>query len=950
MLRLVTFGGLRLERDGEADSALANQRRRLAVLAVLAAAAPKAVPRERLMLLLWPDADEDRGRHALNQIIYNLRRELGVSPIDGVGELRLLADVIETDHAEFRAAVAGTDHHSVASLYSGPFLDGFFVPGAGELDRWIEEERHRTHRVALTSLVHLANAAEQQSDNAAFVQWSGRLAELDPLSARETLRHMRALSTSGDQDAAIRSGRRYEVLARADGDDVSADVLAEIARLKAAHVTVASSPTVVRGEVTVADEHLVPLVVSTESSAHAVAAEVPVITESGDDGAAPQVALEAAPAATAPKSATRRRLHVLTRIAAVAVLGFSSVAWWVRDQPAASPAGAGPRILFADMHVSSNDSASARAIGLALQTALQQSARVRFLGPATIRDALERMGRLGDTTAVIDATAAEVAEREGARYVLDVAVDASGPDRQLTARLIDPRSRTARLSVSERTSEAALLTGVDRLAMKLQRALSQSAQQVDTAPPLPRASTASLEALRLYAAGQAAFSHAQYDDARTLYANALAIDSTFAAAHAAVAYVSYVMNDAKQGDADIARALHFAERLPPRERMLIEATAARGRDDWRKAAMLHRAYLIRYPDDYDTYQLLAYDLMRAGLSAEAAVAFDTVQAHRPLTSGMWINVAAVNAGLGRYHVTRRAHVEALKQDSSWLTKSMQNEQFGFTLLRLGHADSARAVFSVLLKQPVDDQARGHRSLAYVDLYEGRYTAASEHLRRAVSLGEASGASATSQIRTRALLGSTLLSLGQTSEAREQLRAAMELCLSSMQDPRLLFWTGKPLARMGETAAVRLLLDSARARARPESNDQMSAVRALEAELRVAQGSAIAAAVPLARRAAETGDAPYVLETLAYTLFRSDSLVEARRVFDQLRSQELRAIGAEGQQSARLAPLTISAIDARVGRVSDAATRGTTLPSVWQHADPGLLETLTRFNTTHLARR
>ena len=110
MLRLLTFGGLRVSRDDGTATDLANQRRRLAVLASVATAYPAGVSRDRLLLLLWPDADAERGRHALNQIVYNLRRELGASPIDGALELVLLPDVMTADVTDFRTAMSKGDY------------------------------------------------------------------------------------------------------------------------------------------------------------------------------------------------------------------------------------------------------------------------------------------------------------------------------------------------------------------------------------------------------------------------------------------------------------------------------------------------------------------------------------------------------------------------------------------------------------------------------------------------------------------------------------------------------------------------------------------------------------------------------------------------------------------------------------------------------------------------
>jgi len=73
MFRLRTLGGLTLERDGAPYSGPATQRRRLALLALLAAA-DSAVSRDRLMAHLWPEADPERARHSLDDALSALRR------------------------------------------------------------------------------------------------------------------------------------------------------------------------------------------------------------------------------------------------------------------------------------------------------------------------------------------------------------------------------------------------------------------------------------------------------------------------------------------------------------------------------------------------------------------------------------------------------------------------------------------------------------------------------------------------------------------------------------------------------------------------------------------------------------------------------------------------------------------------------------------------------------
>jgi DNA-binding SARP family transcriptional activator len=93
MLRLVTFGGLALERDDAPAPRLRPQR--LAILAVLASAGDHGISRERLASLFWPDSDDPR--HSLRQALYALRQELGAEVIVGDGVLALDARSIRCD-------------------------------------------------------------------------------------------------------------------------------------------------------------------------------------------------------------------------------------------------------------------------------------------------------------------------------------------------------------------------------------------------------------------------------------------------------------------------------------------------------------------------------------------------------------------------------------------------------------------------------------------------------------------------------------------------------------------------------------------------------------------------------------------------------------------------------------------------------------------------------------
>jgi len=76
--RLVPFGGLALLRDGEPATGTLGQRKRLALLAVLAAS-PAGVTRDRALALLWPESDDERARNALSQLVHGRRQAAEVA-------------------------------------------------------------------------------------------------------------------------------------------------------------------------------------------------------------------------------------------------------------------------------------------------------------------------------------------------------------------------------------------------------------------------------------------------------------------------------------------------------------------------------------------------------------------------------------------------------------------------------------------------------------------------------------------------------------------------------------------------------------------------------------------------------------------------------------------------------------------------------------------------------
>ena len=213
MLRLKTFGGLVLSSDGLERT---QPRRRLALLARLAPSGSAGVSRAELLADLWPERDADTARHNLDQLLYELRQSLDASPVKGTATLRLDPDVITADVMDFISALDRGDCAEAITHYDGAFLQGFYVQGAAEFERWVETARDRLasqHRRALEQLAK--QATDRRAHDEAVRLWR-RLAADDRLSSRTALGLMRALADAGDSVGALEHARLYDRVVRTE--------------------------------------------------------------------------------------------------------------------------------------------------------------------------------------------------------------------------------------------------------------------------------------------------------------------------------------------------------------------------------------------------------------------------------------------------------------------------------------------------------------------------------------------------------------------------------------------------------------------------------------------------------------------------------------------------------------------------------------------------------------
>jgi TolB-like protein/DNA-binding SARP family transcriptional activator/Flp pilus assembly protein TadD len=212
----------------------AAQGPRLALLAMLALARDRALSRDKLVGILWPEASHVRARPQLSDAVYILRSALGDDVIRSTGDgLALDPDRLTSDVVLFEQAVEEGRLEDAVELYGGPLLDGFHISGSIEFENWLDGERARVDRLYSNALEGLAEAAEGRGDVDTALGWWRRRAAHDPHNSRVALRLMRALEASGDRAGALKHARIHSTLLRHDFDaDPDPEVTAFAERLR----------------------------------------------------------------------------------------------------------------------------------------------------------------------------------------------------------------------------------------------------------------------------------------------------------------------------------------------------------------------------------------------------------------------------------------------------------------------------------------------------------------------------------------------------------------------------------------------------------------------------------------------------------------------------------------------------------------------------------------------
>ena len=595
-------------------------------------------------------------------------------------------------------------------------------------------------------------------------------------------------------------------------------------------------------------------------------------------------------------------------------------------------------ILITDFENLTGDQVFDGSLETALTVGIQQSQYINVFPRARVWETLRRMRR-SEVKTVDEVVGREVALREGIKGLLVCQISKIGEEYLLASRIVDPATQVAVFSHAARaTGKDAVLSALDDTARTVRRELGESLARISGRRlPLFRATTSSLEALKLYTDAKLG-----QKSPVPLLEQALAMDPDFALAHAEIGMKWSQFGNRVKAEEHFQKALGLLDRLTTREQLWIRALVEDWRGNREQGIQNYKAYLAQYPDDSSAWFRLGYACMITDRDDEGIAAFNKVIAIDGFSAAAHVNIATIYRGLGKDEEALASYRKAFEIDPSLETALFVNSEYGFLLLRLGRVAEAAQTFEKMVKQaePVL-QARGRRSAGYLKMYQGRYAEAAKDLREAIRLNRTAKL-ALSEMRDHLILAMALSRKKDLAGFRNEMAAVERIRQELKVEPFFLYLIGKVEARSGRPAEAGRLLEELKTRlgdllatstiSRSSQSDQRS-FSALRGEVELAAKRYDAAIVAFeSARGIGSNDAEEGLASCYRQKGDRENAVKEYEAFLQGR-----ALGLESQESWILAHYELGKLYEEKGERESAAKYYERFLEIWRDADPDIIE-------------
>jgi tetratricopeptide (TPR) repeat protein len=362
---------------------------------------------------------------------------------------------------------------------------------------------------------------------------------------------------------------------------------------------------------------------------------------------------DVSPARRAPAPPDRKRPRLLVGMAAAAVVLMAGVtAWFV------SPRGGAlterDTIVIADFQNATDEPVFDGALKVALAVALEQSPFLKVFPDERARDTLRLMQRSPEEPITPD-VAREIARREQLKALLAGSIEPLGANYVLTLQAINAASGVVMArELEEARGKEGVLTALGAATSRLRQKLGESLASIEKFDvPLPRATTASIDALHAYALALPDGREVPRLEAVPHLKRAIELDPFFALAHAQLSGVYTNTGQSALAPQYSRRAFELRDRVSERERFFISWRYYRDAvQDTDKAIELARSWTATYSREAFAFNGLGAALIRVGRFDESIGPLREAIRLDAKFSPAYSNLAGALFALGRYDDAR----------------------------------------------------------------------------------------------------------------------------------------------------------------------------------------------------------------------------------------------------------------------------------------------------------
>ena len=255
----------------------------------------------------------------------------------------------------------------------------------------------------------------------------------------------------------------------------------------------------------------------------------------------------------------------------------------------------------------------------AFSLSINQSSYINVLPKSRMFETLARM-KIENNAYIDDKTGREIAIREGFKIYVVPGIAEVGNRYVISAKILETKTgNILRSEILYADTEDKILVTLDKLSKKIRLQLGESRYNISTQDkPLIKATTSSLEALKLYSLGVDHYLKLDYEGARDYYEDALRIDTGFTTAKASLGTLLIEKFDDVKGRELLNKAVKSVDNLTEREKLAILGFhAVNVENNILKGIGYAKMRIELYPDDPAAHNTLGWYYQNSGRFEEA---------------------------------------------------------------------------------------------------------------------------------------------------------------------------------------------------------------------------------------------------------------------------------------------------------------------------------------------